>query len=96
MQQTDELILIIFSIIILLINLLGYIMVWLDKRRAKRDEWRIPEKRFFKLAFLGGAIGIYFGMKQFRHKTKHSKFVYGIPILIFLNVGLFYLIYLYI
>lgn len=77
------------GLLILIINFIGYIMVWFDKRRAKRDGWRIPEKRFFKLAFLGGAIGIYWGMKRFRHKTKHNKFVYGIPLLIFVNIGLF-------
>lgn len=93
MIQSEELKLILLGLII--INLFGYILVWFDKRRAKMGGWRVPEKRFFQLAFFGGAVGIYLGMNRFRHKTKHNKFVYGIPILILLNIGLFYIIFLY-
>ena len=53
----------------------------LDKRRAVRGRRRIPERRLFLLAFLGGAIGGFFGMRAFRHKTKHTKFVVGFPAL---------------
>lgn len=95
-MQAEDLKLLLIGFLILLINLIGYILIWYDKRSSKRDGWRIPEKRFFRLAFFGGAIGIYLGMKQFRHKTKHNKFIYGIPGLILLNIGLFYLIYSYI
>lgn len=95
-MQAEDLKLLIIGFLILLINLIGYILIWYDKRSAKRDGWRIPEKRFFRLAFFGGAIGIYLGMKKFRHKTKHNKFIYGIPVLILSNIGLFYLIYSYI
>jgi len=96
MIQSEDSKLIVIGLIIIVINIIGYTMVWFDKSRAKRGGWRIPEKRYFKLAFLGGSIGIYLGMKKFRHKTKHNKFVYGMPALILLNIGLFYLIYLYI
>lgn len=95
MIQSEELKIFIIGSIIFSLNLFGYLLIWFDKRRSKRDGWRIPEKRFFKLAFFGGAIGIYLGMNRFRHKTKHNKFVYGIPILILLNIGAFYIIFLY-
>jgi uncharacterized membrane protein YsdA (DUF1294 family) len=80
------------GIFLLVINLFGFLTVGLDKAKAKRDRWRIPEKHFFIVSVLGGAVGVYLGMKLFRHKTKHKKFVYGIPILIVLNlVSIYYL-----
>ena len=82
------------AIIFLILNLITYTMVYYDKRKAKRGEWRVPEKRFFGLAILGGAIGVFVGMRSFRHKTKHPTFVYGIPFLIFINlVSYFYLLF---
>jgi uncharacterized membrane protein YsdA (DUF1294 family) len=50
-----------------------------DKRRAKKRSRRISEKTLWLFIAIGGSIGGYFGMKRFRHKTKHSQFVYGIP-----------------
>jgi len=79
----------------LLINLISYFMVWYDKRQAKLDRWRIPEKRLFKLAFAGGAIGVYLGMKRFRHKTKHGSFIYGIPLIALLNIIAVYYLLVY-
>lgn len=77
---------------ILVINAISFIMVGYDKRRAIKDKWRVPEKRFFIFAFLGGALGVYIGMKHFRHKTLHKHFVYGIPVIIILNGVLLYLL----
>lgn len=61
-----------------------------DKMQAKRNRWRIKEKTLLILALAGGAIGAYFGMKIFRHKTKHNLFRLGLPLLVLLNVYLFY------
>lgn len=68
-----------FGIYFLVINVVGYFAMMIDKRRAKRGEWRIPEKTLFTIALLYGSIGVSLGMKRFRHKTKHKSFVIGIP-----------------
>ncbi len=51
----------------------------LDKYKAKTDRWRTKEKTLFLFAILGGGIGAFLGMRVFRHKTKHTQFVIGIP-----------------
>lgn len=61
-----------------------------DKYLARRNRWRIPEKWFFTLAFLGGALGAFLGMRVFRHKTKHKTFVIGIPLLLVWNLVTIY------
>ncbi len=60
----------------------------LDKRRAKKRGQRIPEKTLWFLIVVGGSLGGYLGMRSFRHKTKHSSFVYGVPITLFVHVFL--------
>ena len=61
------------------INLLAFLLMYSDKRRAKSKKSRIPEKTLFVTAALGGSIGAMLGMWAFRHKTKHQTFVYGMP-----------------
>lgn len=51
-----------------------------DKQYAQKGERRIPEARFWKMAVLGGAFGLYIGMHRYRHKTKHRSFIVGVPI----------------
>jgi uncharacterized membrane protein YsdA (DUF1294 family) len=81
------------GIFLLVINLFGFLIVGLDKFKAKRGRWRTPEKHFFIVSLIGGAFGVYLGMRLFRHKTKHKKFIYGIPVLIVLNmVGIYYIL----
>lgn len=63
-----------------ILNVLGFILMGADKRRAIRKAWRIPESTLFITAFLGGGIGSFIGMYVFRHKTKHRKFVILLPI----------------
>ena len=67
------------ALYLLLINLTGFLLMGLDKRRARRGEWRIPEKNLFLTALLGGSIGSILGMHTFHHKTKHWYFRYGLP-----------------
>lgn len=75
------------------INLLGFVTMYVDKKRAKTHEWRVPEGRIFLIASLFGSIGVLGGMRMFRHKTKHKKFVYGIPLILALQIILaFYLV----
>ena len=60
----------------------------IDKRKARRGAWRIPEKTLFLLPLLGGSVGALLGMKVFRHKTKHWYFVWGIPIILLAQTAL--------
>lgn len=71
---------------LLLLNVLAFAMMGIDKRRAKRHAWRIPESKIFLAAILGGSLGSWVGMYVFHHKTKHSKFVVGIPLILILQL----------
>ena len=66
-------------IYLLVINLLAFLGMWWDKRRAQKGEWRISEAGLFTLVLLGGGIGGIIGMYTFRNKTKHLKFKIGFP-----------------
>ena len=66
-------------------NLAGFIMIMIDKRRARGGERRIRERTFFIWALAFGAVGILFGMHVFHHKTRHRSFVIGMPILCLVN-----------
>jgi uncharacterized membrane protein YsdA (DUF1294 family) len=69
----------------MILNLLGFFAMGIDKRKAIKNQWRIPEGSLFLLGFFGGSIGLFFGMKVFHHKTKKPRFQYGIPTLLLLN-----------
>lgn len=71
---------VILTVYIIGLSLLGFGMMGVDKRRARRKEWRIPEKTLLIIAFIGGGIGSLVGMYVFRHKTKHIKFIVLLPI----------------
>lgn len=73
---------------LLLINLIGFVLMGVDKRRAKRDQWRISEKTLFLPPLLGGTVGAILGMRVFHHKTKHWYFRYGLPALLVLQLAL--------
>lgn len=68
------------------INIVGIVFMYRDKKKAMKGEWRIKEKTLFMTALLGGSIGILVGSKQFRHKTQHKSFKYGIPFIITLQI----------
>ena len=65
----------------------------IDKWKAKKNRWRIPESILLLLAVLGGSIGAWIGMKIWHHKTMHKKFKYGIPLIMILQIGM--LLYLW-
>ena len=69
----------ILCIYLLAVNLLLFALMGIDKWKAKRGAWRIPEKTLFLTAALGGSVGGILGMKVFRHKTRHNSFKYGFP-----------------
>ena len=62
-----------------IINILGFLIMYIDKQKAKKGKWRIPEKTLFIITALGGGIGTIAGMYLFRHKTQKLKFVLGFP-----------------
>ena len=72
---------------LLIINLAGFVQMYADKRRAKKDNWRIPEKQLFLVAAIGGSVGSILGMRAFRHKTKHKSFVFGMPAILILQLA---------
>lgn len=78
----------IFYIYFALINIAALIVMGADKLRACRHRWRIPERVLFLMAFLGGSVGSVLGMLLFRHKTQHTKFVIGMPLLMVAHVVL--------
>lgn len=77
---------------LLIINLIAFASMGIDKSRAKRKAYRIPEKTLFLFAFLFGSIGANAGMQVFRHKTKHLKFVIGMPLILILQAAVVILI----
>ena len=76
------------SAAVLLINLISFAAYGIDKRRARKDKWRIPESTLLMLAFIGGALGALAGMLVFHHKTRHWKFRMLVPLFLVLQVVL--------
>ena len=70
------------------VNVVTFTVYGIDKRKARRGAWRIPEKTLFLLPLLGGSMGALLGMKVFRHKTKHWYFVWGIPAILLAQLAL--------
>lgn len=75
------------------INLVAVFLYGLDKYKAKKDRWRIPEKVLIGIAMIGGSIGALVGMKMFHHKTKKMKFYLGVPVILILQAVLAVYIY---
>lgn len=73
-------------IYLLIINCIGFLSMWIDKKKAKYGKWRIPEDTLFLYAILGGTVGSLIGMYTFRHKTKKPKFKIGMPALLILQI----------
>ena len=73
-------------IYLVVINILGFFVMWLDKRKAVKGRWRIPEKTLFIITALGGGIGTTAGMYIFRHKTQKLNFVIGFPFITILEI----------
>lgn len=69
------------------INFTAFCVYGADKKRAVRNQWRIPEKTLLTLAVIGGSLGALLGMKVFHHKTKKPKFYLGIPVILVLEVS---------
>lgn len=84
---------ILIGIYLIIINIVGFAIMGIDKARSRKRAWRIPEATLFIIAIVGGSIGSIIGMRFFRHKTKHWYFVVGMPVILFLQVALILGIY---
>lgn len=74
-------------IYLLIINAVGFLVMTADKLYAKKNMRRIPERTLLGVAVIGGSIGVWAGMYAVRHKTKHMKFVIGIPLILLCQLG---------
>ena len=79
-----------FVIYLIGINVLTFLIYGIDKWKAKRGKWRIPEDTLIWLAIAGGSIGALLGMNLFRHKTQHKKFTLGVPSILLVQAALAY------
>lgn len=82
-----------FIIYLIIINLIAFLVMYLDKRKARYGKWRIPEQSLLILALIGGSIGAIIGMYTFRHKTKKLRFSVGFPIILILQIVLIFSIW---
>lgn len=73
---------------LLIINAVGFLLMLVDKFKAKKNLWRIPEATLMLVAAIGGSIGSLIGMYTVRHKTKHLKFTLGIPLILAVQIVL--------
>lgn len=69
-----------------IVNALGFLLMLVDKYKAKKNLWRIPEATLMGIAAIGGSLGCFLGMQLIRHKTKHLKFMLGLPLLLALQI----------
>ena len=74
-------------IYLIVVNIVGAIVNIVDKRRAKKNKWRIPEATLWTIALLGGSIGSYITMKTIRHNTQHKSFLIGFPAIMSFQVA---------
>lgn len=85
-----------FIIYLCLINLFAIILTIVDKRAAIVGNWRVPEKTLLVVSALGGSVGMYAVMRLIHHKTRHAKFMVGIPVIFLLQCGVVFLVMKYI
>lgn len=82
----------IIALYLILMNIIGFAMMGIDKRKAIKHLWRVRESTLFLIALTGGSVGSILGMRVFRHKTRHWYFVYGMPLILILQILLIVLI----
>ena len=79
---------------LIIINASGFLLMLADKQKARSGAWRIPEATLMWVAVFGGSLGSLLGMYLFRHKTRHIKFTFGIPLILALQVAIAFLLFL--
>ena len=70
------------------INIITFFIYGIDKLKAKKGKWRIPESTLLLLAIIGGSIGAWLSIKVWHHKTLHKKFKYGIPLIVIVQIAI--------
>ena len=75
------------TLFFLFMTWLGYYIMKVDKRYAKEDKRRVPEKTLLLISIVGGSLGMYIGMYKFKHKTLHKKFTIGVPLIMLIQVA---------
>ena len=85
-----------FVIYLIIMNLAGFASMGIDKYKSRHHKWRIPEKTLFLIAAIGGSAGSIAGMQTFRHKTKHTVFIIGMPLIFIIQIALFIFLKYYI
>ena len=75
-----------------IINALSFLLMLIDKQKAKKNRWRIPENTLLGICLIGGSLGGMIAMNVFRHKTKHLRFSIGIPLMLILHIVVLYFI----
>ena len=71
-----------------IVNIIGFLLMGIDKRKARTGAFRIPELTLFTVAVIGGSAGALLGMYLFRHKTRVLRFKIGIPLILCLHIAL--------
>jgi uncharacterized membrane protein YsdA (DUF1294 family) len=72
-------------IYLIIVNALSFLLMLIDKNKARKQLWRIPEATLLTVAVIGGSLGCFAGMKICRHKTRHPKFSIGVPIIMVIH-----------
>ena len=80
-------------IYLIIVNAAGLLLMLIDKQRAQKNQWRIRESTLIGIAVVGGSVGVFLGMRIFRHKTKHAKFYIGVPVILILHALLTVLLF---
>lgn len=70
------------TLYLIIINAVGLALMLADKRAARKSAWRIPESTLLGIAIVGGCLGIFLGMRLFRHKTRKPRFCIGVPLIL--------------
>ncbi len=73
---------------LIVVNVVAFVVYGMDKLKARRAKWRIPEYALILLAIVGGSVGAWCGIKVWHHKTLHKKFQYGVPLIMVVQLGL--------
>ena len=84
---------VLYILYLIAFNTASFIMMGIDKNAATKGNYRIPERTLMALAAFGGSLGAITGMLVFRHKTKHKKFVIGVPLLMVFNAAIAYVVF---
>lgn len=82
----EEIMYYLLTVYLIIINLVEILLMYVDKRRAISNKWRIPEKTLLLVAFAGGSFGGFAGMKLFRHKIRNVKFRIGLPVMLAIHI----------